>query len=161
MRSKMLGLAIALSTFGLGVAATTAWIIHQTPNVPAPARLLMSNTIYEEKATTAAPQDETTTCRLSSTKSMTIIGGNMNGQGIESPPAIYPPIARAAAASGTVVVQVLVDECGRVSSARAASGHPLLQQAAVQAAYRWRFSQLQLNGEHVKVKGILTFNFVL
>ena len=66
----------------------------------------------------------------------------------------------AAGASGSVVVQVLIDEQGNVTSARAVSGHPLLQQAAVNAAQQARFSPTTLMGEPVKVTGVITFNFV-
>jgi TonB family protein len=51
----------------------------------------------------------------------------------------YPPIARAARARGQVVVEVLVDEGGGVACARAAGGHPLLRQAAVNAVRAWKF----------------------
>src|SRR5262245_48534478 len=50
----------------------------------------------------------------------------------------YPPIAKAANASGPVQVQILVSETGEVLDAYAISGHPLLQDAAVQGARRWR-----------------------
>src|SRR5215210_782207 len=72
-----------------------------------------------------------------------------------------PPIAKAARASGTVTVQILVDESGRVVSASAVSGHPLLQQAAVAAARNARFSPTLLSGQPVKVSGVITYNFVL
>src|SRR5438128_8087463 len=65
-----------------------------------------------------------------------VSGGVLNGKAISKPQPAYPPIAKAAKASGTVTVQVLVDEEGSVISAKAVSGHPLLQQAAVDAAYQ-------------------------
>lgn len=52
----------------------------------------------------------------------------------------YPTIAVAARAGGVVVIEVKVDAAGRVSSAEARSGHPLLQQAARDAAKRWEFN---------------------
>ena len=52
----------------------------------------------------------------------------------------YPPIAAAARAGGVVMIEVRVDAAGRVSSAVAWSGHPLLQQAARDAAKRWEFN---------------------
>jgi protein TonB len=58
-------------------------------------------------------------------------------------------------------VQVTVDESGKVTSARAISGHPLLQAAAVQAAYQARFSPTMLAGKPVKVTGVLTYKFEL
>ena len=89
-----------------------------------------------------------------------ISGGVLNGRAISLPKPPYPPIARAARASGTVTVQVTIDESGKVISARAVGGHPLLQQAAVQAAYGARFSPTQLSGQPVKVTGVITYNFV-
>jgi protein TonB len=72
----------------------------------------------------------------------------------------YPAIARAAHASGTVVVQVLIDEDGNVITAHAVSGHPLLQPSAVSAARASKFSPTKLSGQPVKVSGILQYNFV-
>jgi protein TonB len=89
-----------------------------------------------------------------------ISGGVLNGKAISLPKPPYPPIARAARAAGTVTVQVTIDESGKVISARAVGGHPLLQQAAVQAAYGARFSPTQLSGQAVKVTGVITYNFV-
>jgi TonB family protein len=89
-----------------------------------------------------------------------ISGGVLNGKAISKPAPSYPAIARAARASGTVNVQVMIDESGRVTSARAVSGHPLLQQSAVQAAYQARFSPTLLSGQPVKVTGVITYNFI-
>ena len=89
-----------------------------------------------------------------------ISGGVLNGKAISLPKPAYPPIARAAHASGTVVVQVLIDENGSVVSAHAVSGHPLLQGAAVGAARQARFSPTKLSGQPVKVTGVIQYNFV-
>lgn len=91
----------------------------------------------------------------------TISGGVLNGKAISKPQPAYPAIARAARASGTVTVQVLVDERGNVVSASAVSGHPLLQQSAVAAARQAKFSPTLLSGQPVKVSGVITYNFVL
>jgi len=90
----------------------------------------------------------------------TISGGILNGKAISKPDPEYPAIAKAAHASGTVTVQVTLDETGKVVSAHAVSGHPLLQQAAVKAAYQARFTPMLLAGQPVKVTGIITYNFV-
>jgi TonB family protein len=73
----------------------------------------------------------------------------------------YPPIAKAANASGQVKVQILISETGEVLDAHAVSGHPLLQDAAVQAARGWVFEPTEIAGRAVRVRGILTFNFEL
>ena len=89
-----------------------------------------------------------------------ISGGVLNGKAISLPKPAYPPIARAAHAAGTVVVQVTIDENGSVIAAHAVSGHPLLQGAAVGAARQARFSPTKLSGQPVKVTGVIQYNFV-
>jgi protein TonB len=83
----------------------------------------------------------------------------MNGKAVRLVQPAYPAIARAAHASGTVRVQVLVDEAGNVISASAVSGHPLLQASAVAAARSSKFSPTLLSGVPVKVSGVITYNF--
>jgi protein TonB len=89
-----------------------------------------------------------------------ISGGVLNGKAISLPKPAYPPIARQAHASGTVVVQVTIDENGNVISAAAVSGHPLLRAVAAAAARGARFSPTKLSGQPVKVTGVITYNFV-
>ena len=89
-----------------------------------------------------------------------ISGGVLNGKAIRLPKPQYPAIAKQARASGTVVVQVTIDENGNVISAKAVSGHPLLQAVSVAAARGARFSPTKLSGQPVKVTGVITYNFV-
>ncbi len=91
------------------------------------------------------------------TKSM----GVVNGMATYLPKPIYSAIAKAARASGTVTVQVLIDEHGKVVSARSLSGHPLLLRESVQAAYQARFTPTTLSQQPVKVSGVITYNFVM
>ena len=80
---------------------------------------------------------------------------------LDKPAPPYPPIAKAAGVQGTVAVQIVIDELGKVISAKATSGNPLLLNAAVQAAYRAKFTPTVLGGQPVKVTGSITYNFVL
>lgn len=73
----------------------------------------------------------------------------------------YPAVAKAAGAEGPVQVQVTVNENGEVMSAEAISGHPLLREAAVEAARQWSFKPTTIEGKSVKTRGTLTFNFTL
>src|SRR5262245_54091809 len=73
----------------------------------------------------------------------------------------YPAIAKAANASGSVHVEILVSETGEVLEAHAVGGHPLLRDAAVQAARGWKFKPTEISGKAVKTRGILTFTFEL
>ena len=90
-----------------------------------------------------------------------VSGGALNGKAITLPLPEYPAIARAAKASGSVTVQVTIDEDGNVVSARSVSGHPLLQAAAVTAARQAKFSPTKLNGQAVKVNGVLVYTFTV
>ncbi len=89
----------------------------------------------------------------------TISGGVLNGKATSLPEPVYPPAARAANAKGTVVVQVTVDEKGKVISASAVSGHALLRTSAVSAARQATFSPTLLASKTVKVTGTLIYNF--
>ena len=82
------------------------------------------------------------------------------GRALELPKPAYPLIARAAHASGSVEVKVIIGLDGNVIAAAAISGHPLLQAAAVDAARDARFTATKLNGEAVKVVGVIRYNFV-
>ncbi|HEX8502126.1 MAG TPA: cytochrome c oxidase assembly factor Coa1 family protein [Pyrinomonadaceae bacterium] len=89
----------------------------------------------------------------------TVPGGALDAKAVSKPQPPYPPLAKAARAAGTVVVQVGVDETGRVVAASAVSGHPLLRAAAVEAAKQARFPPTLLDGRPVGVTGTLTYNF--
>jgi TonB family protein len=101
------------------------------------------------------------TPQKSKPRRLTVSGGVLQGNAIKkvSPP--YPPIARAARAAGKVEVQVTISEQGEVIEAVVVSGHPLLRDAAVNAAKQWVFKPTELDDTPVKVQGILTFNFTL
>lgn len=86
-------------------------------------------------------------------------GGMLNGRAISLPVPVYPAIAKQAQASGSVTVQITIDEEGNVISANAVAGHPLLRAAAVTAAREAKFAPTKLNGEAVKVSGVLVYNF--
>lgn len=71
----------------------------------------------------------------------------------------YPKAAMAVRARGKVEVQVTINELGYVILAEAVSGHPLLQQSAVDAAKKSKFRMTYLEGIPVKITGIVVYNF--
>ncbi|HEX8652976.1 MAG TPA: TonB family protein [Pyrinomonadaceae bacterium] len=93
-------------------------------------------------------------------KSRIVNGGVLNGKALSLPKPNYPAAAKMQHASGTVTVQVTIDEEGRVIAAKAVSGPPVLQAEAVNAARQARFSPTKLEGLPVKVTGFITYNFV-
>lgn len=89
-----------------------------------------------------------------------ISGGVLNGKATRLPKPEYPAAARAVRASGAVNVQVTINEQGNIISASAVSGHPLLRQAAEQAARDAQFAPTLLEGVPVSVTGVIVYNFV-
>jgi periplasmic protein TonB len=87
--------------------------------------------------------------------------GVITSQAISLPKPIYPEIAKRIRVQGTVSVQVLIDEEGRVISAKAISGSPFLTTEAQKAAMQARFSPTRIGDQPVKVSGVITYNFVL
>jgi protein TonB len=73
----------------------------------------------------------------------------------------YPEVARRLRVTGLVQVEVVVDENGKVISARALSGPGSLRDVAMQAALRARFSPTKLSGQSVKISGQINYNFTL
>ena len=87
--------------------------------------------------------------------------GVITGLATYLPKPVYTEIAKRARAQGSVSVQVLIDESGRVISAKAMSGSPFLTVEAQKAAMQARFAPTLLSNQPVKVSGIITYNFVL
>jgi TonB family protein len=87
--------------------------------------------------------------------------GALDGKAVSKPAPPYPPAAKAARASGVVTVEVAVDERGGVTSAHATAGHTLLRAAAEAAARQARFSPTLVAGRPAKVRGTITYNFLL
>jgi TonB family protein len=88
-----------------------------------------------------------------------IHAGELNGSAAKFPKPAYPR-ETAKHISGEVRVNVVIDESGKVISARAVSGHPLLRAAAVEAARQAEFPPALHNGKPVKVSGFIVYTFV-
>ncbi|HEY6802177.1 MAG TPA: energy transducer TonB [Pyrinomonadaceae bacterium] len=84
---------------------------------------------------------------------------NSEARVLPRPP--YPQMARIARIQGQVAVQVLINEKGDVVSAKALSGPTLLIVESQRAALQAKFSPTMINGQAVKVSGVITYNFVL
>jgi len=80
---------------------------------------------------------------------------------LKSHPPIYPPIAKAARVSGTVVLQATIGKDGAVESLHVISGPALLQQAALDAVKTWRYRPYLLNGQPVEVETTVNVIFNL
>jgi protein TonB len=74
---------------------------------------------------------------------------------------IYPPIAKATGTQGTVVLQATISKSGTIENLRVASGHALLQQAALDAVRNWHYRPYLLNGDPVEVETTVNVVFKL
>ncbi|WP_306589979.1 energy transducer TonB [Geothrix sp. 21YS21S-4] len=73
----------------------------------------------------------------------------------------YPDFARRARIQGTVILMMVVDEAGAPIQVQALEGHPLLREAALQAARQWRFEPARVGDRPVQASFRLTLNFRL
>ena len=94
-------------------------------------------------------------------KPRVISKGPITSDALVLPKPIYPEMAKVMHLQGRVSVQVLIDETGKVISARAIDGHPVFRHVSQEAAYQARFSPTRLGDQAVKVSGVITYNFVL
>lgn len=76
-------------------------------------------------------------------------------------PPTYSAIAKQSRIQGKVTVEVELDEEGRVVSAKATSGHPMLRQSAEDAAKRSKFKPARFNDLPIKARGQITYSFTL
>ncbi|HKQ76336.1 MAG TPA: TonB family protein [Blastocatellia bacterium] len=92
-------------------------------------------------------------------KPIRVSGGVLQGSATRKVQPVYPATARTAKMSGSVQVQITIDESGEVINAQVINGHPILRDASLQAAKQWRFKPTELSGKPVKAQGILSFSF--
>ena len=97
----------------------------------------------------------------SSGGSKPIEGGTLNSKAVSMPKPAYPEEAKRLKVQGLVSVRVVVDENGKVTSAKAIDGPAPLREAAEAAARAATFAPVTQDGITVKVTGVLTYNFVL
>jgi TonB family protein len=75
---------------------------------------------------------------------------------------VYPEEARKQEIAGMAVVTITIDEQGGVEKAKIyISAHPLLDEAAINAAKKCKFNPGHLNGKPVKIKMNVPFKFNL
>ena len=75
--------------------------------------------------------------------------------------AVYPPIAKAARVSGTVVLQATVSRAGAIENLRVVSGPAMLQQSALNAVRQWHYRPYLLNNAPVEVDTTVNVVFSL
>jgi len=74
---------------------------------------------------------------------------------------VYPELARKAGIEGRVIVKVLINTKGDVEKVEVIKSHPLLDQAAIEAAKQFKFKPGKQRDRYVKVWMTIPFNFRL
>lgn len=85
--------------------------------------------------------------------------GEINDKALTLPPPAYPLGRKPESGPVSVEVEVVVDETGRVVSAKAARGPRLLREAAEMAARAAIFLPFRTEGRPARVKGTLRYTF--
>jgi TonB family protein len=120
--------------------------------------LLVINVWFPVNAKALSAQEQSS---APSPKVIRKVGNQLQSDAMTRVEPLYPPVAKAAAVRGSVVVEVIVNEEGIVISAIARSGHALLWNAATTAARGWKFKPAQVNGTAVTVTGTIMMKFDL
>ena len=90
------------------------------------------------------------------------VGGNVQAAAIiRQVTPMYPPIAKTAHISGTVILHAIIGKDGSVQDLQYVSGPPLLMKSALDAVKQWRYKPTLLNGEPVEVDTTISVVFTL
>jgi TonB family protein len=75
------------------------------------------------------------------------------------PDPVYPPIAKAARVQGTVEINVVIGNDGKIKEEHVLSGPAMLQQTALDAVLHWTFKPFRFNGAPVPVSATFDIPF--
>jgi protein TonB len=123
------------------------------PTGPNLFRTLDGNGDGRSRTVTVKPSGPSTPLRIS--------GGVSSGLLLAPIRPQYPPIAKSAGVSGTVVVAARIGTDGRIQGAQVISGPLMLQSAALEAVKEARYRPYLLNGQPVEVETSFAVNFVM
>lgn len=92
-----------------------------------------------------------------------VSGGDLSATMVQAVPPRYPYESRRLKEQGTVVLDVLLAPDGHVErcAIRTSSGSPRLDNAALDAVRRWRWSPMTRDGVAVAVRGLVEIPFIL
>lgn len=90
------------------------------------------------------------------------VGGNVQQAAlVRQVQPLYPPIAKTAHISGTVILHAIIAKDGSIEHLEYVSGPPLLMKSAMDAVSQWRYKPTMLNGEPVEVDTTVQVVFTL
>jgi TonB family protein len=141
----------------------TPWVAFALLATVSPAIACGNNPFYESPAQSNSSQ----TAPRKDPAAPTILPGHSGSirravcrhEAIKVVQPVYPLEAKKAGINGDVVVEIKIDEKGRVESARALSGPDALKEAAVEASKKWKFRVTRIGGKPVRIVCALSFSF--
>lgn len=80
---------------------------------------------------------------------------------LEKTDPVYPPIAKAARVSGTVVLRAVISKDGKIEDLHVISGPSMLHEAALDAVRTWRYRPYLLTNRPVEVETTVNLVFTL
>jgi TonB family protein len=130
---------------GSGLGSATGTPQAQPPEAHNPPQSKPVSALDEtrEKAASSSPP--------APSRRVEISPGVAAGMLLQKTTPVYPPIAKAARVSGTVVLQAVISKTGSIEDLRVISGPAMLQQAALDAVRTWRYEPYVMNGAPVEV----------
>lgn len=139
--------------------ASTAAATPTTPNTQAAAPEKRGDASASPQSSTSQPATSPQTTGSAPKTPLSV--GQLNSKALSLPKPLYPAMGKQMRVEGVVRVSVLVDESGKVVSARAESGHVMLQNSAITAARQARFAPTLVSGQPVPISGFITYTFSL
>jgi TonB family protein len=88
-----------------------------------------------------------------------VSGGVIAGSRISFVNPVYPPDAKAAKLSGTVILHAVIGKDGTIEQLTVVSGPEVFQQSALQAVHHWTYKPFLLQGEPTEVDTTITVNY--
>jgi periplasmic protein TonB len=88
-----------------------------------------------------------------------VSGGVIEGFLVYRSTPSYPPMAKTARVSGTVVLAATISKSGTIENLRVLTGHPMLIQSAIEAVKTWRYRPYLLNNQPVEVETTINVVF--
>jgi TonB family protein len=94
-------------------------------------------------------------------KMVNVSAGVAVGLLVQKTTPIYPPIAKTARVSGTVVLQAIISKTGTIDDVQVISGPAMLRQAALTAVRNWRYRPYMLDNQPISVQTTVNVIFSL
>ncbi len=133
----------------LSAREPVAAAIQRTPDLPAPAP--------------AAPSTPAPASAPASAAGTGPVKADLTSNLLSSPSPVFPISSRRKHESGTVVLRVVVGDDGRVDqiAVQRSSGFSALDEAALSAVRKWRWSRTVRDGRAIVVTGLVAVNMIL